>query len=201
MYMHPTHFRFYSSPSSTILVYSNTCTGVYKQRIFTYTGKHAHMLWKEYGTELHFPSTFKVHIEDTVSVISTDGDNYIFPEGSELVSAIYDISTNEPFPELVTIKLQHCVPIDSEKAASATSFVIASTLQGPPYEFHPLDGGIFRSGSYYADIELTHFSMPAVVRWCRWLLDCPIPFCASVYYLQNSIVSFAVTKSPYQCKY
>ena len=153
------------------------------------------MLWKEYGIELHFPSTSKVHMEGTVSVISTDGDNYIFPEGSELVSAVYDISKNEPFPEPVTIKLQHCVPIDSEKAASAISFVIASTSQGPPYEFFPINGGNFRSGSYYADIQLTHFSMSAVVRWCRWLLGRPIPFCASVYYLQNSIVSFVVTKN------
>ena len=82
--------------------------------------------------------TSAIHIEGTVSVLSIDKGDYIFPEGSELVSAVYDISTNEPFPGSVTVDLQHCVPIDSEKEAEAMTFVIADTAQGPPYKFRPL---------------------------------------------------------------
>ena len=155
------------------------------------------MLWEKYGIELHFPSSSAVHIEGTVSVISTDDGNYIFPEGSELVSAVYEVSANESFPEPVTVRLEHCVPIVSEKEASAMSFAIADTAQGPPYEFHPQNGGIFRSGSSYADIELTHFSLLVVAAW-GWstgLFCRPIPFSARVYYLQNSMASFVVTKN------
>ena len=158
-------------------------------------GMKSHLLWQEYGIELHFPSTSTVHIEGTVSVLSIDDDNYKFPEGSELVSAVYDISTNKPFPEPVTVKIQHCVPLDSEQEASAMSFVIADTSQGPPYKFHPLDGGIFSCGSSYAEIQLTHFSMPAIIRWCRWWLGRPIPFSASVYYLDQNMASLVVTNN------
>ena len=103
---------------------------------FTYSGKQNSLLWNEYGIKLQFPSNLtKVNIEGTVSVLSTDDESYIFPEGSDLVSAVYNISANKPFPEPVTVKLQHCVPIDSAKEASLMSFVIANTEQGPPYKF------------------------------------------------------------------
>ena len=180
-----------SAPQETT---SCTFAGVYKQRQFTYTGKKDHLLWEEYGVELHFPSSSAVHIEGTVSVLSTD-DNYIFPKGSELVSAVYDVSTKGPFPKPVTVRLQHCVPIDSENEASTMTFVIADTAQGPPYKFYPLNGGSFTHRSSYAEIQLTHFSMPAIIRWCRRFFDRPVPFFASVYYLQKSRASFVVTKN------
>ena len=143
--------------------------------------------------ELHFPShTSAVHIEGTVSVLSADDDNYKFPEGSELVSAVYDISTSRPFPEPVTVRLQHCVPLDSEKVASAMRFVIADAAQRPPYTFHPQSDGSFRRGSSYAEIKLSHFCMPAVILW--WF-GYPIPFSARVYYLQNSMARLVVTKN------
>ena len=141
---------------------------------------------------MHFPSSSAVHIDGSVSVITTDNDKYIFPEGCELVSAVYNISTSKPFPEPVTVKLQHCVPTDNEIEASAMSFVIADTAQGPPYKFCPQNGGSFTCGSSCGEIQLTHFSMPAVI---RWLLGRPIPFSASVFYLPKSVASFVVTKN------
>ena len=64
------------------------------------------LLWDEYGIQLQFPSTqSEVHIEGTVGVLSLDDDNHIFPEESELVSAVYNISANEQFPQPVTVKL------------------------------------------------------------------------------------------------
>jgi len=109
---------------------------------------------------------------------------------------VYDVSTSVPFPEPVIVRLQHCVPIKSEKEASEMSFVIADSVQGPPYEFQPLSGGSFRCGSFYAEIQLTHFSIPAIIiRRLKWLLGRPIPFSARVYYLQHSMVSFVVTKN------
>ena len=114
---------YFDNDQTNCTVYDNhyTCSisGQYKQLSFTYTGKVDHFLWNDYGIELHFSSASDINIEGTISVLSTDKDNYIFPEGSELVSAVYDISTNEPFPEPVTVKLQHCVPMDSKKEASA----------------------------------------------------------------------------------
>ena len=182
------------SLSSTIhdCVFHNIFTDVYKQLSFTYTGKEDHLLWNDYGIEMHFLSTSEVHIEGIISVLSTNDENFIFPEGSELVSAVYDISANEPFPEPVTVRLQHCVPMESREEASAITFVVADTAKGPPYKFHPMSGGSFMSGSSYAEIQLTHFSMLAVI-W--WWMGYAIPFSASIYYLQNNMASFVVTKN------
>ena len=144
---------------------------------------------------MRFPSSSAVHIEGIVSVISTDDDNYIYPEDSELVSAVYDVSASKPFHWPATVRLQHCVPIDSEKEALEMSFVIADTAQGPPYQFQPLSGGIFKCESSYAEIHLNHFSLLAVIRWCRWRLGSPISFSASVYYLENCKASLVVTKN------
>ena len=171
-------------------------TGVYKQREFIYIGKKDQLLWDEYGIVLQFPSTpVEVRIEGRVSVMSTDDDNYIFPEDSELASAVYNISANKAFPEPVTVKLQHCVPIDSANEVTSMSFVLASTEQGPPYKFESLSGGSFKQGSSYAEIQLTHFSVLAIIMWCKWKLGRPLPFFASVYYFQNGTASFVVTKN------
>jgi len=165
---------------------------VYKQLSFTYTGKEDHLLWNDYGIELHFFSTSEVHIEGIISVLSIDDENFIFPEGSELMSAVYDISANEPFPEPVIVKLQHCIPMGGKMEATGMKFVVADTAQGPPYKFHPLSGGHFVCESSYAEIQLKHFSMLAVI-W--WLMGYAIPFSASIYYLQNNMASFVVTKN------
>ena len=138
----------------------------------------------------------EVHIEGTVSVRSADDDNYIFPKGSELVSAVYDISANKPFPEPVTVKLQHCVPINIANEPSSMSFVIADTKEGPPHKFYPLSGGNFKRGTSYAEIPLMHFSFLAIIlTWWDWMWSLPIPCFASVYYFQNSRASFVVTKN------
>ena len=172
-------------------------TDVYKQRRFTYTGKKDCLLWDEYGIQLQFPSTqSEVHIEGKVSVLSFNDDNYIFPEESELVSAVYNISASEQFPQPVTVKLQHSIPIiDSANEASSMTFVIANTKKGRPYKFQPLTGGSFKRGSSYAEIQRTDFSVIAIIRWIKWKLGHPIPFFAGVFYFQNGRADFVVTQN------
>lgn len=172
-------------------------TGIYKQRQFIYTGKKDLLPWDEYGIELRFPSIqLEVYIEGAVSVLSTDGNNYVFPEESELVSAVYNISAKKAFPEPVTVKLQHGVPIYGLNEASSMSFVIANTAQGPPYKFQSLSGGKFWQRSSYAEVQLAHFSLLAIIITRRnWMWSLPIPCFASVYYFQNGMARLVVTKN------
>ena len=157
---------------------------------------------------MHFPScASEVHIEGTVSVLSIDDDNYKFPEGRELVSAVYNVSANKPFPRPVTVQIQHCISLHDEDEAShlEMSFVIADTEQGPPYTFRELCGGKFRCGSSYGEIQLTHFS--TLTETIKWHLGYPITFSGRVYYLKDNTADVVVTKnlaahitvSTYQC--
>ena len=153
-------------------------------------------MWEAYGINLHFSPHFSyVTIEGTISVLSIDDDNYQFPEGSELVSAVYDISADKLFPAPVTVELQHCIPLhhDNEAPHIGMTFVIADTQQGPPYRFHELQGGGFRCGSSCGEIELSHFSKLAVI--IKWRLGRPIPFFSGIYYTQNDRANFVVTQN------
>jgi len=144
---------------------------------------------------LHFPFTLpEVQIEGAVSVLSTDDNIYAFPKGSHLVSAVYNISANKTFPEPVMVRLQHCVSIYGVNEASAMSFVIANTAQGPPYQFRPLNGETFKHGSSYAEVQLAHFSILAIIiTWRNRMWSLPIPCFAGVYNLQNGRAHFVVT--------
>ena len=176
--------------------YSSIFTDVYRQRQFTYTGKGQHLLWDEYGIELQFPSlSSEVQIDFTVSVISTVDNKHIEPESSKLVSAVYEISANRALPEPVTVRLQHCVPIHTEEEASAMSFVVATTKQGPPYRFEVLSGGLFRCGSSYGEIKCSHFSRISIIQLYYWLFRGPFPMFASVYYIRSGQASLVVTRN------
>ena len=187
----------------TKLIYIVVCNShcdvgidVYKQRTFIYSGQEDDLLWEEYGIKFHFPShTSQVSIECTVSVLSTDNSNYAFPVRSDLVSAVYGISASKQLPVPVTVQVQHCIPLhdDDEAARLGMSFMKATKKQGPPYVFHEVDGGDFRCGSSYGEIQLTHYCDIAI--GIQWWVGYPIPFFASVFYTQNNMAKFVVTQN------
>ena len=167
---------------------------VYKQHKFTYTGEEDHLSWEEYGVKLHFPPyNLSSKIEGTVSVLSAS-DDCVFPEGSKVVSAVYDISTSQAFPVMVAVELEHCVQLSEEKDASLLqmSFVVADTRSGPPYQFYELKNGTFGVGSY-GRIELNRFSRIAIS--IRWHLGFTVHLFTGVYYLPNNEAVFAVAKN------
>ena len=85
-------------------------------------------------TSIPFVSS-QLSIRGTVSVLSVDYDDYILPKGSALVSAVYNISAEQPFTESVTVKIQHCVPhcSDDNVLQLEIGFIIADTQHGSPY--------------------------------------------------------------------
>lgn len=175
---------------------NTVCTDVYKQRSFIYTGKEVQLHWEEYGIKLHFfPCTSDVYIKGTISVLSVDAENYKFPEGTGLVSAIYDIVADKPFPVPVTIEIQHCVLLQDENEVPhlGITFVIADAQKGPPYIFHELCHGDFKPRSTCGEIQLTHFCILGII--IKWWLSRPILCFASLYYPQNDMAVLVVTKN------
>ena len=144
---------------------------------------------------LRFPSCkLPVNIKGTVSVLSTNEEDYIFPEGSEVVSAVYNVSATQPFPDKITVEIEHCVSRDKNNKAALLqmSFAIADTLHGPPYRFRELTGGTFDRGSY-GRIQLNRFSKLAIL--IKWHFGFSISFFAGVYYRPNNRAVFVVTKN------
>ena len=144
--------------------------------------------------KLHFPAyNSSIRIEGRVSVLS-DNEDCVFPEGSKVVSAVYDISASRPFPVMVQVELEHCVYLSEEKEASLLqmSFVVADTRKRPPYQFHELKNGTFGVGTY-GIIELNRFSRLAII--IKWHLGFTIHLFAGVYYFHNNEANFAVAKN------
>ena len=131
-----------------------------------------------------------MEIEGTVCVLSTSED-CTFPEGSEVVSAVYDISASQPFPVNVAAELEHCICLTEEKRALQMSFVLADTRAGPPYKFRELKNGTFGVGSW-GRIELSHFSRIAIT--IKWHLGFEVSLFAGVYYRPNNEAVFAIAK-------
>ena len=120
--------------------------------------------WEEYGLWITIPQG-AVSPSDTIEVTITAlvGGDFIFPEDTELVSAVYAIKLSKPFLESVKLEIQHCVSIETASHCNYLSFATATNSQ-PPYKFNTVDGGEFSIGNRYGSIIIDTFSKYAVFK-------------------------------------
>ena len=99
-----------------------------------------------------------------VAITALAGGEFEFPEGSELVSAIYGISISKPLRKPLTINIQHCVLLEAPEQCNSLQFVRAPVSHGGvPYQFKFLPGGYFTPGSQYGSISCTQFCLIGTV--------------------------------------
>ena len=102
---------------------------------------------------------------DTVEVAITAlvGGEFILPEDTELVSAVYAISVSKPLLKPVQLEIQHCVSIKKPSHSNYLSFATAPSDQ-PSYQFQPVKGGIFAISNQYGSISLSGFSIWSIIK-------------------------------------
>ena len=158
-----------------------------------YTGKNTTLTMAESGIEMSIPAALQgTSIGVSVTIVPFDDEQFIFPENVSLVSAIYKVTTTEPLPVPMTMRMQHCVPCENhdEPYLTGLAFITASD-NGPPYKFKPVSEGKFPRGSSYGQIDVTNFSFWAMIWWwCGW----PMSFFIGVFY-RNMTARFVVTKN------
>ena len=102
-----------------------------------------------------------------VAISALVGGQFQFPEGTELISAVYGISVSKPLFRPVKIEIQHCADLVTQDHTSYLSFVTAS-LGGLPYHFQlEEERGQFHHGGQYGSvclIYLSQFSLKAIVK-------------------------------------
>ena len=120
--------------------------------------------WEEYGLRITIPHD-AVHQPDTVEVAITAlvGGEFILPEDTELVSAVYAISVSKQFLKPVQLEIQHCVSIEKPAHSNYLSFATAPSDR-PPYHFQPVEGGIFAIGNRYGGISVSGFSIWSIIK-------------------------------------
>ena len=120
--------------------------------------------WEEYGLRIAIPQG-AVQQSDTVEVAITAlvGGEFILPEDTELVSAVYAISVSKPLLKPVQLEIQHCVSIEKPAHSNYLSFATAPSDR-PPYHFQPVEGGIFSIGNQYGGITVSGFSIWSIIK-------------------------------------
>ena len=121
--------------------------------------------WEEYGFRLHFPQG-AVSPSDTCEVVvkALVGGKFQFPEGTELVSAVYAVAFAKKLLEPVEMEIQHCVNLTNKEQGKYLSFVsTAKTHRYDPNKFEFVEGGVFSPGKRYASIQRIHYCKNAIV--------------------------------------
>ena len=131
---------------------------------FAYTGKAQSFEWLNRGFKIHFPENAlppgvdkcRVHIKASLS------GQFDFSRDVELVSGLYWVSSRHVFTQPVTVEIQHCAQEDAQQQSRLTYIVASCSQEELPYQFKPLEGGVFSPSSRYGTINLTHFSGLAI---------------------------------------
>ena len=106
------------------------------------------------------------------------GGKFEFPEGTELVSAVYAISFAKELLQPVKLDVQHCVSLESKQQLKHLSFVKASLKHRVlPYKFERIDGGEFSTDSFYGGITRNQFSLISIV---LYLFTLPVTLSDSI---------------------
>ena len=120
--------------------------------------------WEEYGLRITIPHE-AVPLYDAVEVAITAlvGGEFILPEDTELVSAVYTISVSKPLLKPVQLEIQHCVSIEKPADSNYLSFATAPSDE-VSCEFQPVKGaGEFSVRSRYGSIYITEFSRWSII--------------------------------------
>ena len=117
--------------------------------------------WEKYGLSLSAPDGILSPSETCeVSITALAGGEFKFPKGNELVSAVYAISISKPLLKPLTVKIQHCVSLETPEQCNSLQFVRALlNNRTPPYQFKPLPGGYFTPVNQYGSISCAKFSL------------------------------------------
>ena len=160
----------------------------------TVTNEAQSFCWQGYGLKLHIPEGALPESESMCTVdiqVSISGQFQLHPSHN-LASAVYWLHSKvKKFSKFLTLELQHC---SKRSQISRLSFVECS-LKKLPYNFKPMQGGIFSNESSYGSMELDHFSGYALVQESS---PDQLRYCAKLYYWGERInrgVSFVITKN------
>ena len=143
---------------------------VVAEHCFEVEGDEAQSLkWEELGFWMYIPRNALLAYERCIVFVKAiiAGD-FLFPEGTEPVSAVYAIFLSREFRKPVRLELQHCVFLERHGQSKFMSYAVAPHNQSsPPYRFKLVAGGAFYPNSFYGTIEQEHFCFACIVRFIR----------------------------------
>uniref|UniRef100_A0A1X7SLH7 Uncharacterized protein n=1 Tax=Amphimedon queenslandica TaxID=400682 RepID=A0A1X7SLH7_AMPQE len=138
-----------------------------KNSFLIHGGSTQSVNWEEYGIRITIPQG-AVLPSDTVqiTIAALVGGDFIFPEDTELVSAVYAINLSKPFLKPVKLEIQHCVSIETASHCKYLSFATAPSHKAP-YQFKLVNGGNFVPNGGYGSIYVSEFCLWSLIEYVR----------------------------------
>ena len=136
---------------------------VYRETVLEVVGdKPQKVEWPGYGFFIEVPEgAVPPGVTVSVGVKVIMAGQFKIPENSQLISAIYWVSSSVVFLKEVAVNIQHCAIIHNEDQCSKFKFIIAKCSQKElPYAFREREG-LFNSHTQYGTIKLKQFSIVA----------------------------------------
>ena len=123
-------------------------------------GKRHNLEWPDHGLRLSVPAdALPTGMISRLTVKALLDDDFVLPENSTLITAIYQIDVSEPFRSFITLYLQHCAVIESDAQSSEFQFVVGKSSQpDSPCPVKVMKGGVFPPYSQEAHISVKQFS-------------------------------------------
>ena len=148
------------------------------QNLFLVQGdQHHYFVWEECGFKLRsYHHTISTHDTCAVRVSALAGGNFIFPEGIELLSAVYAVTISTPVFKDLEIHLQHCLDISDQREIKNVSFAVASTVSSTSgYKFYLVDDERFTLHNEYGSIRISSNACYCIVFRKEHSIVKPIP--------------------------
>ena len=145
---------------------------------FTLTQEAVKLNLEGYGFKLCVPrGSLPAEVSETrLSVQVSMSGLFQLPPNCELVSAVYWVSSPHKFKKPITVGIQHCAALSSDKQCSQLTFIHTKCTQKElPYIFKERVEGVFTPHSSYGSLSLSHFSGIGIVIRPRVELVQPTP--------------------------
>ena len=140
-------------------------TEIIAQKTFILTQEEIEIKFEGYGLQLHVPAnSLPAEVSETqLNVRVSLSGPFQIPSNSELLSAVYWIFSPTKFAKPITVRIQHCAALSSDKQCPKLTFIRAKcTQKNLPYIFQQLPGGVFKPHDSYGSLSLRHFSGLAI---------------------------------------
>ena len=124
------------------------------EKLFEISGEFPQLLhWEGYGFRIQVPEGATSE-PCQIAMKSIVAGRFEFPEGTDLVSAVYAITVSKKLLKPLLLEMQHCVAINREEQGQFLSFVEARSNQPQlPYQFEEVENGTFPPRPGYGMIE------------------------------------------------
>ena len=144
--------------------------------------------WKGYGLKLHVPEGSTADF--TARVVHSK--SFELPEGTELVSPFYCVTSKGELTGTVGVEIQHCARNMDEKSLSAGLQFAACKVEKtePPYVFKKILGDFSSSSSYgRSEVEFSGWLF-ALTKFRKKMLGIKQEFQARIYYEPLTAVTY-----------